>query len=125
MNASNRQFKEIDEYIQRFPPDIQKILEQLRKIIRENAPDAEEAISYGMPTFKLNGNLVHFAAFEHHIGFYPAPSGVEAFKKDLALYKHAKGSIQFPLDKPIPYDLVKRIVQFRVKENIESGTRRK
>jgi uncharacterized protein YdhG (YjbR/CyaY superfamily) len=120
MNASNRKFKNIDEYIRSFPPDIQKILEQLRKIIQENAPDADEAISYGMPTFKLNGNLLHFAAFEHHIGFYPTPSGIEAFEKELAPYKHAKGSVQFPLDKSIPYDLVKRIVQFRVKESLES-----
>ena len=120
MNTSNRKFKDIDEYIQSFPPAIQKILKQLRKIIHENAPDAEETISYGMPTFKFNGNLVHFAAFEHHIGFYPTPSGIEAFEKELAPYKHAKGSVQFPLEKQIPYDLVKRIVQFRVKEALES-----
>lgn len=125
MNTSNRTFKDIDEYIQSFSPDVQKILEQLRTIIHENAPGAEEAISYGMPTFKLNGNLVHFAAFEHHIGFYPTPSGIEAFEKELAPYKHAKGSVQFPLDKPIPYDLVKRIVQFRVKESLESGKKRR
>jgi uncharacterized protein YdhG (YjbR/CyaY superfamily) len=125
MNTSNRKFKDIDEYIHSFPPDVQKILEQLRKIIHENAPDAEETISYGMPTFKLNGNLVHFAAFEHHIGFYPTPSGIEAFEKELAPYKHAKGSVQFPLDKPIPYDLVKRIVQFRVKESLEGGKKKR
>jgi uncharacterized protein YdhG (YjbR/CyaY superfamily) len=121
MNTSNRKVKDIDEYIRSFPPAIQKILEQLRTIIHKNAPDAEEAISYGMPTFKFNGNLVHFAAFEHHIGFYPTPSGLEAFEKELAPYKHAKGSVQFPLDEPIPYDLVKRIVQFRVRENLKSG----
>ena len=120
MNTSNRKFKDIDEYIQSFPPAIQKILEQLREIIHENAPGAEETISYGIPTFKLNGNLVHFAAFEHHIGFYPTPSGIEVFEKELAPYKHAKGSVQFPLEKQIPYDLVKRIVQFRVKEALES-----
>jgi uncharacterized protein YdhG (YjbR/CyaY superfamily) len=125
MNTSNRKFKDIDEYIHSFPPDVQKILEQLRKIIHENAPDAEETISYGMPTFKLNGNLVHFAALEHHIGFYPTPSGIEAFEKELAPYKHAKGSVQFPLDKPIPYDLVKRIVQFRVKESLEGGKKKR
>ncbi len=124
MNASNRRFKDIDAYIQSFPPDIQKILEQLRRIIHENAPGAEEAVSYGMPTFKLHGNLVHFAAFEHHIGFYPTPSGIEAFEKELAPYKHAKGSVQFPLDNPIPYDLVKRIVQFRVKETLEIGKKK-
>ncbi|MDD1673501.1 MAG: DUF1801 domain-containing protein [Methanomicrobiales archaeon] len=125
MNTSNRKFKSIDEYIQSFPPAVQKILEQLRTIIHEKAPGAVEAISYGMPTFKLNGNLVHFAAFEHHIGFYPTASGIEAFEKDLAPYKHAKGSVQFPLDKPIPYDLVKRIVQFRVKESIGDVKKRK
>jgi Uncharacterized conserved protein len=124
MNSSNRKFKDIDEYIQSFPPDVQKILELFRKVIHENAPEAEEAISYGMPTFKLNGNLVHFAAFEHHIGFYPTPSGIEAFKEELAPYKHAKGSVQFPLDKPIPYDLVKRIVRCRVKEALDDGKRR-
>ncbi|NYT05336.1 MAG: hypothetical protein GKC04_03035, partial [Methanomicrobiales archaeon] len=99
------------------------ILDQLRNIIREQAPDAEEAIRYGMPTFRLNGNLVHFAAFSHHIGFYPAPSGIEAFEKDLTPYKHAKGSIQFPLDKEIPYELVKKIVRFRVKEQRERGNK--
>lgn len=124
MNTSNRQFEDIDAYIQSFPPDIQKILEHLRRTIRENAPGAEEAIRYGMPTFRLNGNLVHFAAFEHHIGFYPTPSGIEAFEEELAPYKHAKGSVQFPIDKPIPYDLVKKIVQFRVKESLESGKKK-
>ncbi len=112
MNTSNK-FKDIDEYIRSFPPVIQKILEQLRTIIAENVPGAEEAIHYGMPAFKLNGNLVHFAAFEIRIGFYPTHSGIEAFEKELASYKHAKGSVQFPLDASIPYDLVKRIVQFR------------
>ena len=125
MNTSNRKFKDIDEYIQSFPPAIQQILEQLRTIIHENAPGTEEAISYGMPTFKLNGNLVHFAAFEHHIGFYPTPSGIETLENELAPYKYAKGSVKFPLDKPIPYDLVKRIVQFRVKETLESGKKKK
>jgi uncharacterized protein YdhG (YjbR/CyaY superfamily) len=125
MDSSGRTFKDIDEYIRSFPPDVRKILEHLRTTIHENAPEAEEAIRYGIPTFTLNGNLVHFAAYEHHIGFYPAPSGIEAFEKDLAPYNHAKGSVQFPLDQPIPYDLVKRIVQFRVKENRESGTKKR
>ena len=90
----------------------------MRQTIRKAAPEAEEAIAYHMPTFKLNGkNLVHFAAFKNHIGFYPTPSGIEAFIKELSSYKGAKGSVQFPLDKPIPYDLVKKIVIFRVKEN--------
>jgi uncharacterized protein YdhG (YjbR/CyaY superfamily) len=108
----------IDEYIAGFPPDVQEKLRKLRATIREAAPDAEETISYQMPTFALHGNLVHFAAFKNHIGFYPTPSGIEAFKNELAVYKGAKGSVQFPLDKPIPYDLVSRIVAFRVKENL-------
>ena len=88
----------------------------MRQTIREAAPEATEAISYGMPTFKLNGNLVHFAAFKNHIGFYPTPSAIEAFGKEISQYKWAKGSIQFPLDKPIPFDLARRIVVFRVQE---------
>ncbi|MBN1195446.1 MAG: DUF1801 domain-containing protein [Methanomicrobiaceae archaeon] len=120
-----RKFKDINEYIESFPPDVRNILEQLRNIIRENAPEAEEAIRYGMPTFRLKGNLVHFAAFAHHIGFYPAPSGIAAFAKDITPYKHAKGSIQFPLDKQIPYDLVKKIVRFRVREQRESGKKKR
>ena len=108
----------IDEYIARFPEDVQAILEKVRVTIREAAPDAEEAISYQMPTFKLKGNLVHFAGYKKHVGFYPAPSGIEKFGKGLSTYKSAKGSVQFPLDKPIPYDLIGEIVQFRVKENL-------
>ncbi len=113
-----KQFKTIDAYIKAFPEDIQRILGKMRQTIQRAAPEAEEAIAYQMPTFKLNGkNLVHLAAFKNHIGFYPTPSGIEAFKKELSSYKGAKGSVQFPLDKPIPYDLVKKIVMFRVKEN--------
>jgi uncharacterized protein YdhG (YjbR/CyaY superfamily) len=125
MITSRRQFKTIDEYISSFPPNIQKMLEQLRDAIKEIAPEAEETISYGMPTFKLNDNLVHFAAFKNHIGFYPTPSGIDAFSEELAPYKHAKGSVQFPIDKPIPFDLVRKIVQYRVKENAESGKKKK
>jgi len=117
MPASRLQFKTMDEYISQFPQNVRGILEQLRKVIRESAPEAEETINYGIPTFRLNGNLVHFAAFKNHIGFYPTPSAVVAFKKELTPFKQAKGSIQFPLDKPIPFDLVKKIVKFRVKEN--------
>ena len=114
------QFGTIDEYIETFPKDVQGILERMRQTIRDAAPGAVEAISYQMPTFKLNGrNLVHFAAFKSHIGFYPIPSGIEAFKKELSPYKQGKGSVQFTLDKPIPYDLVERIVRYRVKENLE------
>ena len=113
-------FKTIDEYIKTFPEDVQSILEKMRRTIRRAAPAAVEAISYQMPTFKLNGkNLVHFAAFKNHIGFYPTPSGIEAFKRDLSPFKWAKGSVQFPLDRPVPFSLVKKIVRFRVKENLE------
>ncbi|MDD1708275.1 MAG: DUF1801 domain-containing protein [Methanoregulaceae archaeon] len=117
--------KTIDEYIRTFPPDVQEILEKLRKLINEIAPEAGEAIAYGIPTFTLDGeNLVHFAGFEHHIGFYPTPSGIEAFREELSPYKHAKGSVQFPLDKPLPYDLVRRIVEYRVNE-VREGVKKK
>lgn len=112
----------IDEYIAAFSADIREILETIRAVIHETAPQAEEAMSYQMPTFKLHGNLVHFAAFKNHIGFYPTPSGTEAFKKELASYKGGKGSIRFPLDKPIPYDLIREIVKFRMNENLEKVT---
>lgn len=108
----------IDQYIADFPEDIQKILQKIRATIRKAAPGAAEAIKYQMPTFVLNGNLVHFAAFKHHIGFYPVPTGIEKFKKELSIYRTAKGSAQFPLDQPIPYGLITKIVKFRVKENL-------
>lgn len=110
-------FKDIDSYIDGFPPHIKTLLTKVRDTIRQAAPEAQEAISYQMPTFKLNGNLVHFAAFKNHIGFYPAPRAIEKFREELAAYKGAKGSVQFPLDKEIPYDLITRIVQYRVKQN--------
>ena len=113
-----KQFKTIDEYIKTFPANIQSILEKMRQTVRKAAPEAVEAIAYQMPTFRLNGNLVHFAAFKNHIGFYPTPSGIDAFKKEISQYKWAKGSVQFPLDKPIPYDLVEKIVKFRVRQNL-------
>ena len=107
----------IDAYIAGFPEEVQAILQQIRRAIHETAPEATEAISYGMPTFKLHGNLVHFAAFKNHIGFYPVPSGMAAFQEELAAYKQGKGSVQFPLDKPMPLDLIRRIVEFRVQES--------
>jgi uncharacterized protein YdhG (YjbR/CyaY superfamily) len=113
--------KTIEEYISFFPPEIQDILAKVRDTIRKEAPGAEETINYQMPTFRLHGNLVHFAAHTNHIGFYPTPTGIEAFKAELSVYKGAKGSVQFPLDQPIPYDLIGRIVQFRVKENLEKA----
>jgi uncharacterized protein YdhG (YjbR/CyaY superfamily) len=111
--------KDIDTYIAGFPQDVQEKLEKLRVTIAEAAPDAEETISYQIPTFTLKGNLVHFAAYKRHIGFYPTPSGIERFKDELSAYEGAKGSVKFPLDKPIPYDLIRQIVEFRVKENLE------
>jgi uncharacterized protein YdhG (YjbR/CyaY superfamily) len=111
-------FITIDQYILNFPLDIQKKLTKLRSVINENAPGVEEKISYQMPTFYLKGNLVHFAAYKKHIGFYPTPSAIEFFQKELKEYKTSKGAIQFPIDNPLPYDLIKRIVEFRVKENL-------
>lgn len=111
--------KDIDQYIAGFPEDVQEILEKVRLTIREAAPEAREKISYQMPTFTLEGNLVHFAGYKKHIGFYPTPSGIEKFKKEISAYKWAKGSVQFPLNQPIPYDLISKIVTFRVTENLE------
>ena len=108
----------IDEYIAGFPPDIQEILQKIRTTIRKAAPKAEETIKYQMPTFTLNGNLVHFAAFKRHIGFYPTPTGTREFQKELSIYKGAKGSVQFPLDQPIPFGLIGKIVKFRARENL-------
>ena len=109
--------KSIDEYIATFPLDVQTILKKVRATIREAAPDAEETISYQIPTFKLNGPLVHFAAFKKHIGFYPPVKGDARIEKAVAKYANEKGNLQFPLDEPIPYELIKRIVKLRVKQN--------
>ena len=109
----------IDEYIAGFPHDVQKILEKVRQTIRKAAPDAQETISYQMPTFTQNGVLVHFAAYTNHIGLYPAPRGIEKFKNELAAYEGGKGTVKFPLDEPIPFDLITRIVKFWVKNNLE------
>jgi uncharacterized protein YdhG (YjbR/CyaY superfamily) len=117
MENEKPSYTTIDEYIATFPEDVQKILRQMRAVVKAAAPEAQEKISYQMPTFTLNGNLVYFAAFKKHIGFYPTPNGIEAFQERLAQYKGAKGSVQFPLEEPIPYDLVSEIVKFRVAEN--------
>jgi uncharacterized protein YdhG (YjbR/CyaY superfamily) len=114
----------IDEYIADFPDDVQEKLQKVRMTIREAAPDAEETIKYRMPTFTLKGNLVYFAAYKNHIGFYPVPTGIDEFRDELSGYKMGKGSIQFPLDEPIPYDLIGRIVRFRVQENLEKANAR-
>ena len=109
----------IDGYIAGFPPETQKVLEEMRALIRASAPGATETVSYAIPTFDLNGrHLVHFAGYKTHIGFYPVPSGLEAFKEDLMPYKQGKGSVQFPLGQPLPTDLIRRIVAFRVAENV-------
>lgn len=119
MEESKAGFGSIDEYIATFPTSTQEILEELRAVIKAAAPEAKEKISYQMPTFDLKGNLVHFAAFKNHIGFYPTPSGIEKFKTELSVYKNAKGSVQFPIDQPLPLELVVQIVKFRVAENLE------
>ncbi len=113
--------KTIDAYISAWPANIQKLLDQVRTTINDNAPPATEKISYGIPTFILNGNLVHFAAFKNHIGFYPGPSGIEAFQNQLSTYVSAKGSVQFPYDRPLPLGLISKIVKYRVKENKAKG----
>ena len=119
MRTHKKQYKTIDEYIETFTKDVQNILEKTRETIRKAAPGAVEAISYQIPTFKLKGNLVHFAAFKNHIGFYPAPSAIDAFKKELTSYEVSKGTVKFPIDKPIPLDLIKKMVAYRVKENLK------
>ena len=125
METTKSKFASIDEYIATFPKETQKLLNDLRAAIKASARNAEEKFSYGIPTFFLNGNLVHFAAFKTHIGFYPAPSGIEAFKKELSMYKQAKGSVQFPLDAPLPLKLVGKIVKFRVAENLKKTSKKK
>jgi len=117
--------KDIDEYISGFPEEIQVILKNIRDVIRQEAPEAEERISYNMPTFYYHGNLVHFAVFKKHIGFYPTPGGIQAFAQELLPYKTSKGAIRFPLDQPIPYPLIRKIVAFRVKENLKKATSKK
>ena len=119
MDAKTTKPQDISAYIADFPKDVQVLLEQMRTTIQKAAPEAKEAIAYGIPTFKLNGNLVHFGGFKHHIGFYPAPVGLKEFEQELSAYKGAKGSVQFPLDQPLPLDLVTRIVKFRMQQMAE------
>lgn len=113
--------KDIDEYIKGFPKEVQEKLQKIRETIKKAAPDAEEKISYAMPTFTLKGNLVHFAAYKKHIGFYPTPSGIEKFKNEISIYGWSKGAVKFPLDMPVPFYLIRDIVAFRVKENLEKA----
>jgi uncharacterized protein YdhG (YjbR/CyaY superfamily) len=113
-----KEIKTIDEYIMGFEPEIQKTLNEIRNFIKTEVPEATEKISYGMPTFYLNGNLVHFAAFKDHYGFFPSPSGIDAFEKELLPYRTGKGTLRFPIDKPIPWDIIQKVVQFRARENL-------
>ncbi|NMB62523.1 MAG: hypothetical protein GYA18_09320 [Chloroflexi bacterium] len=125
MEGHKKEFHTIDEYIATFPADVQRTLNELRQVIKTAAPQAGEKISYQMPTFTLEGNLVHFAAYKKHIGFYPASSGIARFQQDLSAYKTSKGAVQFPIDQPIPYELVCRMVTFRVRENLERAAAKK
>jgi uncharacterized protein YdhG (YjbR/CyaY superfamily) len=125
MKAASIKFKSVDEYISAFPPSTKKILQDVRKTIRKAAPEAEDVISYNMPAAKLNGILVYYAAYERHIGFYPTASGIKIFQDQLEDYKFSKGAIQFPIDEPVPFDLITKIVKFRVKENIEKEKAKK
>jgi uncharacterized protein YdhG (YjbR/CyaY superfamily) len=125
MKKEQIKFKTIDEYISTFPQEVQPTLAELRKIISKAAPKAQERINYNMPTFYLNGNLVHFAAYKNHIGFYPTPSGIENFEEDLKNYKSSKGAVQFPIDKPLPKRLITKIVKFRVEENLSKEGKKK
>lgn len=120
MEENKSVYRSIDEYIMQFSPEVQEILRKLRNVIKESAPDAEEKMSWQMPTFALHGNLVHFAAHKKHIGFYPGASGIAAFKQELSDYKGSKGAVQFPIEKPVPYELISEIVKFRVAENIKA-----
>ena len=121
-NTMNRpRVETIDNYIAGFPDDVQRLLKQMKEIISKAAPKAEEAIKYAMPTFTFHGNLVHFAGYKNHIGFYPAPSGIESFKEELSKYKSSKGAVQFPIDKPLPVALITKIVKFRVKESLAAA----
>jgi uncharacterized protein YdhG (YjbR/CyaY superfamily) len=123
--ATKQTFQTIDEYVKTFPKNIQKILGTIRQVIKKSAPAAEEAISYQIPTFKLNGNLVHFAAFKNHIGFYPGAEAIKVFPKEIASYKSSKGTIQFPIDKPMPLTLIRKIVEYRVKVNSSKDSKNK
>ena len=121
MESKKVGFISIDEYIATFPEEIQEKLEKLRATIKASAPGAEEKISYQMPAFVLKGNLVYFAAYKNHIGFYPTSSGIQAFKQELSVYEGAKGSIKFPIEKPLPLELISKIVKFRVAENLKKA----
>ena len=125
MESRKKKFSSIDEYIDSFPEHFQEKLEELRNVIKELVPDAQEKISYQMPAFYLNGILVWFAGFSKHIGFYPKTSGIAAFEQELGQYKHAKGSVRFPIEKPLPIDLIRKIIKFRLNENLQQKKKEK
>lgn len=122
MKANKKTPEDVDQYIAGFPKEVQIVLENLRTTIKNAAPEAEETINYGVPTYRLNGNLVHFGGYTKHIGFYPTPSGIQKFADELSGFETSKGSVKFPLDKPVPFDLVAKIVAFRVKENLNKSS---
>jgi uncharacterized protein YdhG (YjbR/CyaY superfamily) len=121
MKATSTKFKTVDEYLSALPANTKGILEAVRKTIKQAAPQAEELISYNMPAFTLHGRLVYYAAFKNHVGFYPVSSAIKAFQKELSDYKTSKGTIQFPIERPIPYGVITKIVKFRVRENLEKA----
>lgn len=123
MRREMNHYKDIDEYISNFPINMQALLQEIRTAIKDSAPQAQEKISYGIPTFAYHGNLVHFAAYDHHIGFYPGADGIATFLDEMKAYKTSKGAVQFPIDQPIPLDLVKKITLFRVKQNITKASK--
>jgi len=116
--------KNIDEYIEEFPDNVQKVLQKIRKTIRKAAPHAEETISYAIPTFKLNGNLIYFAGYQNHVSVYPRPRGVKEFEKEIAQYEGGKGTLRFPLDQPVPFDLIARVTMYRVGQNMEASAKK-
>lgn len=124
MATSRKTPKNFDDYLKRFPKDVQQRLQKLRQTVKKAAPQAKEMISYGIPSFTLKGMLVWFAAFKNHIGFYPRTSAITAFKKELSAYKGAKGSVQFPFDKPLPLALISHMVKFRVRENLSKAKKK-
>ena len=121
METMGKKYETIDEYIAGFPADIQAVLQEVRQTIKKAAPQASEKIGYGIPTFFLNGNLVHFAGYKSHIGFYPGSGAVEQFKEEFSAYEQSKGTVRFPLDKPVPFDLIRRVTEVRVRENLAKG----
>jgi uncharacterized protein YdhG (YjbR/CyaY superfamily) len=125
MREPLKEYQTIDEFIIQFPPEVQAIMQKLRSVIHEMAPEATEAIAYGIPTFTFHGNLVHFSAYRHHIGFYPTSSGISQFKDHLTQYEISKGTVRFPIDQPLPYDLIRDIVAYRVNENLTKSASKK